>query len=56
MNEWKEVGDNGGWADVEGNTRSREGCESKDDTVFSNVRRIVPRYGYSKWMGMPVVF
>ena len=56
MYEGKEVGDNGGWADVEGNTWSREGCESKDDTVFSNVRRIVPRYGFSKWMGEPVVF
>ena len=56
MYEWKEVGDNGGWADVEGNTWSREGCESKDDTVFNNMRRIVPRYGFSKWMGEPVVF
>ena len=55
MYEWKEVGDNGRWADVERYTRSREGCESKDDTVFGNVRRIVPRYGFSKWMGEPVV-
>ena len=53
---WEKVGYDGGWADVEGNPWSRKGCESKDDTVFSDVRRTVPRYGFGKWMGKPVVF
>ncbi len=56
MYEWEEVGNDGGWADVEGYARSGEGCKSKDDTFLSDVRRIVPRYGFSEWMGEPVVF
>ncbi len=56
MYEWEEVGKDGGWVDVEGNARSGEGCESKDDAFLSDVRRIVPRYGFGKWMGEPVVF